>query len=48
MLVVYHIRYVRHGGDDVHIELAIQSLLHNLHVEQSKESTTETEAEGYR
>ena len=48
LLVVYHIRYVRHGGDNIHVELAVQTLLHNFHVEQSKESTTETEAEGYR
>ncbi len=48
LLVIYHIRYVRHGGDDIHIELTVQTLLHNLHVEQAQESATEAEAQGHR
>ena len=48
MLVIDHIRHVGHGGDDVHIELAVEALLHYLHVEQAQEAAAETEAEGYR
>ena len=44
LLVVYHIGYVGHGGDDVHVELAVESFLYDLHVEQTQEATTETEA----
>ena len=39
------IGYVRHRGDDVHIEFAIQTLLHDLHVQQAKESAAKTEAQ---
>ena len=46
LLVVNHIRHVGHGGDDIHIKLAVEAFLHNLHVEQSKEATTETKAQG--
>ena len=45
LLVIYHIRYVRNGGDNIHVELAVQTLLHNFHVEQTEESATETEAQ---
>ena len=48
LLVVHHIRHVGHGGDDVHIELAVQTLLYNLHVQQSEEAATETKAKGNR
>ena len=48
LLGVAHIGYVRHGGDDVHIELTVQALLYNLHVEQAQESATKTEAQGNR
>ena len=48
LLVVYHIGYVRHGGDDIHVELTVQTFLHNLHVEQSEETTTETESQCHR
>ena len=27
------ITYVRHGSDDVHIELAVETFLHDLHVQ---------------
>ena len=40
--------HVRHGGYDLHVELARQSLLYNLHVQQSEESATETESQRYR
>ena len=46
LLVVAHIRYVGNGGDDIHVELSVETLLHNLHVEQSEESTAEAEAQG--
>ena len=48
LLVVYHIRNVGHGGDNVHIELAVESFLYNLHVQQSEESAAESESECYR
>ena len=46
--VIYLIGNVRHGGDDLHVELAAQAFLHNLHVKQSQETATETESQGYR
>ena len=39
---------VRHGGDHVHVKLAVQSFLHDLHVEQPQKSATETEAQSHR
>ena len=48
MLVIYHVRHVWHGSNHIHIEFSVESLLHNLHVEQSEESATETETEGCR
>ena len=39
---------VRHGGDDIHVEFAVESLLDNLHVEQPEESAAESEAERQR
>ena len=42
-LVVHHIANVRHGGDNVHIELTVESLLDNLHMQQTQETATETE-----
>ena len=47
LLGIAHIRHVGHGGDDVHIELAVQPLLHDLHVQQAEEATAETEAQGH-
>ena len=47
MLVIYQVRYVRNSGDDVHIELAVETLLHNLHVEQTEEAATESKAKSY-
>ena len=35
----------RHGGDEVEVELALEPFLHDLHVQQPEESTTESEAE---
>ena len=34
LLGVAHIGDIGDGGDDVHVELAVQALLHNLHVQQ--------------
>ena len=48
LLVIYIIRYVGHGGDDVHVELTVQTLLNYLHVEQAEEATTEAEAKSQR
>ena len=45
MFVIDHVTYVRHGCDDVHIKLAVESFLHNLHVEQTQETASETETE---
>ena len=45
LLIVDIIRYVRHGGNHIHIEFAVQTFLYNLHVKQSQESATETEAQ---
>ncbi len=36
---------VGHGGDDVHVELAVQTLLNDFHVEQSEEPAAESESE---
>ena len=47
-LVIYFIGHVWHCGDYLHIELAAQTLLHNLHVKQAQESATETEAQSHR
>ena len=48
LLSIAHVTYVRYGGNHIHIKLAVQSLLNNLHVEQAQESATETEAQSYR
>ena len=42
------VRDVGHGGDDVHVELAVETLLDDLHVQQSEESAAEAEAERQR
>jgi len=34
------------GRDDAHVELAVEALLHDVHVEQPKEAATEAEAKG--
>ena len=43
---IHHIRHIGHGCNDIHVKLTVESLLHNLHVEQAKESTTEAKAQG--
>ena len=48
LLVIDHIAYVRNRCNHIHIELAVQTFLHNLHVKKSEESATETEAQGCR
>ena len=47
LLVVDEVRDVGDGGDDVHVELAVEPFLDDFHVEQSEESAAETEAEGH-
>ena len=44
LLVVNEVGDVGDGRDDVHIELTVETLLNDLHVEQTKESTAEAEA----
>ena len=41
------VTYVRYGGDDIHVELAVEALLDDLHMQQSEEAATETEAQGH-
>ncbi len=48
VLVVNHVRNVWHGGYHVHVEFAVESLLNNLHVQQSEESAAESEAQRNR
>ena len=45
LFVINFVGNVGDGGNDVHVELPIQSLLHDFHVQQSQEAATETEAE---
>ncbi len=44
----HFIDHRRCGGNQVHVELALQPLLHDLHVQQAEETATETEAQGLR
>ena len=39
------IQHARRGRDQVHVELALEPLLHDLHVQQAEEAAAETEAE---
>jgi hypothetical protein len=39
------VAHVGHGGDHRHVELALQPLLDDLHVQQAQEAAAETEAE---
>ena len=48
LLRIAHIRHVGHGGDDVHVELAVEAFLDNLHVEQAEEAAAEAEAQSHR
>ena len=45
LLVVDHIRDVGHRSDHLHVELPVESLLHDFHVKQAKEATAETKAQ---
>ena len=40
------VRYIGYGGDDVHVEFAVEALLDDFHVEQAEEAAAETESEG--
>ena len=43
--VVHVVLDVRHGGDEVQIELALEPLLDDLHVQQAEKAAAESEAE---
>ena len=45
LLVIYHIRYIRNSSNHIHIELTIQTLLNNLHMQQAQETATEPKAQ---
>ena len=45
---VYLIRYVGYGGYHVHVELAVQPLLHDLQMKQAEETAAETETQSQR
>ena len=45
MLVVHQIGHIGHRSDYVHVKLAVQTFLHNLHVEQSQEAASETKSQ---
>ena len=47
LLGVTHIADVGHGGDHIHVELTVETLLDDFHVEQTQKTTTETEAQRY-
>ena len=42
------IQHARRGGDEVHVEFALEPLLHDLHVQQAEEAAAEAEAERHR
>ena len=42
------VRNVRHGRDDVHVELTVEALLDDLHVQQAEETAAEAESERQR
>ena len=48
VLIVNFVAHVRHRGDHIHVELSVQSFLHDLHVQQAQESAAETEAQCHR
>ena len=39
------VHHARRGGDQVLVELALQALLHDLHVQQAQEAAAEAEAQ---
>ena len=48
LFVVNIIRNVRHSSYHVHVEFTIKAFLHNLHVQESQESATESKAQRQR
>ena len=48
LFIIYMVRNVRHRSNHIHIKLTVQALLHNLHVEQSEETTTEAKTQSQR
>ena len=45
LLVINEIRNVRNSRYDIHVEFSVKTFLYNLHVQQSKEATSEAKAE---
>jgi hypothetical protein len=48
---VAHFHFIHHGrrgGDQVHVEFALQTLLHDFHVQQAQEAAAEAEAQRLR
>ena len=45
---IYLVRYVRHCGDHVHVELAEEALLHDLEVQEAEETAAEARAQRQR
>ena len=42
------VQHARRRGDQVHVELALEPLLHDLHVQQPEEAAAEAEAQRHR
>ena len=42
------VRHVGHGRDDIHVEFAVQTLLNDLHVQQTEKSAAESESQRQR
>ena len=47
LLIVDLVGYVGDGRDDVHTELSVESLLNDLHMQETKEATAEAKAKSY-
>ena len=45
LLIIYMVGHVRYRSNHIHVKLTVQTLLHNLHVEQSEETATETKTQ---
>ena len=45
LLVIDIVGNVGHSGDNVHVKFTVKAFLHNLHMEQPKETATETKAQ---
>ena len=47
MLVVDLVANVGHGGNYVHVELAVKAFLYDFHVKQTQETATEAKAQSH-